>query len=958
MNTRGTSNGEAELDGVVRGNDWRSLEPSEIGQWDPTRTVTVVMPCYMGQAELELTFAGLASQSYPSHLLEVVVVDDGSEPPIFLPSGFSFSAALVAQERDGFGLARARNLGAERAEGEILVFLDCDMVPERESVEAHARWHHVDQQIITVGFRHHAEFEGITAEALTSAGGPARVVAGQHVTSPQWVEFHMTRTRNLTSADTDLFRVASGGNLGISREFFRQVGGCDPSFRQWGAEDIEFGYRAFNRGAVLVPERKALAWHQGAGAGPDPAEEASLVEQRNRLSHLIAEPTFRQSSPGRSFEVPMLTVALDAAAQTFEEVAAQIDSVLASLFHDLVVALGIPDSHPDRVNLERQYGNDHRVVVTGDPLGAIPNAAIRLELPPRVLVSPSDVTSLLRGLKGHGVVKVGLDKVGEVRMATTRALSRAIHVGAEQPWTVAGKLFGERVMAASAVDLVVSGGRAPLSTGPSINPPAWVLVRKVTRKFTAVRSPADLATVIRWSVRGFRNVGRRARRSALRRRIDRRAARVGRVILKIPRWVQLAGSVDHLPGARAWKGPDASVELVLAAPDAPAGLSGATADGIPVVHIGEQSGIPLAAPVDHYRHNPAGFHPVTGGAEIELAPALPWPEDRIRVARSLLAVRMDRCDNLGAATRLVEFAVAGVPVVLDDPTGADLWLGTALAGAVIAVDPEGLADPTERDRASVSVRRAALAHQTLPARLRQLRVVAGLPVLPPPSVSVVVATNRPSMLNRIVSVVAAQDHPEVELVLALHGEGFGDDDPVGSGDLPMTVLRFPASALFGNVLSEASSVASGDWVAKMDDDDWYGTDHLTDLLAAADYSRADLVGKGSEFVYLEDDDLTIRRDLGDSEVESRTLAGGTLLVRTDVLRATYGWRGLQRGVDIALIDDVVGGGGRVWRTHPFGYLLRRTSGGHTWRVDDRYFLRHADQQWDGQAFETVGVVGD
>ena len=122
------------LGGVVRGNDWRSLEPSGIGEGTPTGTVTVVLPCYMGQAELELTFAGLAHQTYPSHLLEVVVVDDGSTPPIVLPAGATFTATVVAQQRDGFGLARARNLGAERASGEILVFLDCDMIPEPQLV--------------------------------------------------------------------------------------------------------------------------------------------------------------------------------------------------------------------------------------------------------------------------------------------------------------------------------------------------------------------------------------------------------------------------------------------------------------------------------------------------------------------------------------------------------------------------------------------------------------------------------------------------------------------------------------------------------------------------------------------------------------------------------------------------------------------------------------------------------
>ena len=230
--------GGAELDGVVSGNDWRSLEPGELGRWGPTATVTVVLPCYMGQAELELTLAGLADQTYPAHLMEAVVVDDGSDPPITLPGGVGFTASVVAQERDGFGLARARNLGADRAAGEILVFLDCDMVPAPQLEEAHARWHHVNAQVLTVGFRHHANFEGVTADGIRAAGGPAGAVVGRRGTSPRWIDFHMTRTRNLTSGDSDLFRVASGGNLGVRRGFFHEGGGGDDSFRQFDDRDL------------------------------------------------------------------------------------------------------------------------------------------------------------------------------------------------------------------------------------------------------------------------------------------------------------------------------------------------------------------------------------------------------------------------------------------------------------------------------------------------------------------------------------------------------------------------------------------------------------------------------------------------------------------------------------------------------------------------------------------------
>jgi hypothetical protein len=304
---------------------------------------------------------------------------------------------------------------------------------------------------------------------------------------------------------------------------------------------------------------------------------------------------------------------------------------------------------------------------------------------------------------------------------------------------------------------------------------------------------------------------------------------------------------------------------------------------------------------------------------------------------------------------LLELTASGVVVVVDDPTGSERWLGARLAALVAGVDTERLKDPTYRESVSVAQRRATHVDHALPARLRQIRVAAGLPVMPTPTVSVVAATNRPAMLDRIIANVALQDHPSLELVLALHGDGFPDTDPVAPDGLALTVLRFGDDAVFGHVLGGASAAASGEWVTKMDDDDWYGVEHVSDLVLAAGYSGADLVGKGSEFVYLEGSGVTIRRGLGAGEASSRTLSGGTLLVRSSVLRDIDGWRGLPRSVDVALIDDVVSAGGTLWRTHPFGYLLRRTTGQHTWNVDESYFERQAEQRWEGLALNVAGV---
>ena len=253
---------EEMLERAIHGNDWRALNPAQIGEGKFVDPVSVILPCYMGQQELALTFAGLSRQTYPHHLIEVIVGDDGSDPPIKLPSQLPFETSVVVQERDGFGLARARNLGAKNAKGEILIFLDCDMIPESQLVEAHSRWHHENQFGLTLGFRNHADFSGISPEDLVKANEFEDLLSGRKVTTPQWIEFHMGRTKNLTSNDSDLFRIATGGNLGVRKSFFDTVGGFDSSFRQWGGEDIEFGFRAFNMGAVLIPERLAKAWHQ------------------------------------------------------------------------------------------------------------------------------------------------------------------------------------------------------------------------------------------------------------------------------------------------------------------------------------------------------------------------------------------------------------------------------------------------------------------------------------------------------------------------------------------------------------------------------------------------------------------------------------------------------------------------------------------------------------------------
>ena len=139
----------------VRRNEWGSLLVPPLGLWQPHLNVSIVMPAYGAHRTLPYVLAGLAAQSYPSHLVEVIVVDDGAhagQQPLELPEVRPDNARIVRVE-EGWGRANACHLGAGLAEGDVIHWLDADMLPDREHVEAQLRWHHEIDYAVVLGHK-------------------------------------------------------------------------------------------------------------------------------------------------------------------------------------------------------------------------------------------------------------------------------------------------------------------------------------------------------------------------------------------------------------------------------------------------------------------------------------------------------------------------------------------------------------------------------------------------------------------------------------------------------------------------------------------------------------------------------------------------------------------------------------------------------------------------------------
>ncbi|WP_440074118.1 glycosyltransferase family 2 protein [Streptosporangium sp. OZ121] len=319
--------------------------------------------------------------------------------------------------------------------------------------------------------------------------------------------------------------------------------------------------------------------------------------------------------------------------------------------------------------------------------------------------------------------------------------------------------------------------------------------------------------------------------------------------------------------------------------------------------------------------------------------------DRLRRLRAVRIAWWPAHTGPLAAVRVVAgLAAAGIPLLTEEVPGWAVALGTDLTDALVLATDADLTDDLRREEHSIRLRRAALRSHGV--RGRWGRPAAGRGV----SISVLLCTRRPERLPFALAQIGRQRLVDAELILMLHGVDAGASDvgkAVAAFDRPVTVVAADSSVPFGTALNLAAGHARGSVLAKMDDDDWYGPEHLADLALALDYSGADLVGVASEFFYLEQIGVTVRRSWT-SEVMADHVAGGAFAVSRSAFDAVGGFRPIPRAVDTQLFTAVRGAGGRMYRAHGLGFMARRTArAGHTWQEPVGYFLRSARRQWRG-----------
>ncbi len=206
-------------------------------------SASVIIPTYQGAQRIVAALDALQKQTQKD--FEVILVIDGStDDTAEIVRNLKLKGAFHVVEQPNKGRAAARNAGAKRATGSLLVFYDDDMLPASDSFEKHVAFHTEHPHSILIG----------NAPQSIKDNSSDFYQYRAHL-SMEWIRNYPDTPFPLQK--DNLFMTAA--NCSMEKADFEQLKGFAEELPD--AEDKEFGIRAFKKQIPLFFDKNNKAWH-------------------------------------------------------------------------------------------------------------------------------------------------------------------------------------------------------------------------------------------------------------------------------------------------------------------------------------------------------------------------------------------------------------------------------------------------------------------------------------------------------------------------------------------------------------------------------------------------------------------------------------------------------------------------------------------------------------------------
>ena len=315
------------------------------------------------------------------------------------------------------------------------------------------------------------------------------------------------------------------------------------------------------------------------------------------------------------------------------------------------------------------------------------------------------------------------------------------------------------------------------------------------------------------------------------------------------------------------------------------------------------------------------------------------------------------------ARRVFESLACGTPVISSESVAMSRMLGDHVRITRSREDTERhlldlMGDEEARIREGHQAYRHVHENHTYRQRMDEVFRRVGLdpPTSEQPGVSVLMPTMRPENVARCLDNFKKQTYPKKELILILNNAEFDLDSIRREAELipNVQVLHVEGRTTLGHCLNRGVEAASGQYIAKMDDDDHYGDRYLSDAVLAASFSNAEIVGKGSFFMYFEESDTTALAEVTREHTFTSFVTGGTLFIRTEVARENP-FDSVSLREDTNLLHAASQAGCRIYSADRFNFVRVRTRrlSNHADQTPDAGFLKKCRDRTQGLDLERV-----
>lgn len=273
---------------------------------NPSEPVSVVITTYNRSDALLAVLAGLARQT--DRNFEVIVADDGSREEhrralLDAPVAKTLRVVHVWHPDVGFTASKVRNRGVAAAQGQYIIFMDGDCVPEVDFIARH-------KQLAEPGHFVNGSRVLLSPELTQRVVGGVEQICGR--SALYWLG---QRLRGHASKLTHLLRLPDwrgrvhpefywkgirSCNMGVWRADYERIDGFDESFVGWGHEDADFVLRLHHAGVArkngFCATEVFHLWHKEAARNHE-SHNARIVREREQSDTVRAALGYAQSRP-------------------------------------------------------------------------------------------------------------------------------------------------------------------------------------------------------------------------------------------------------------------------------------------------------------------------------------------------------------------------------------------------------------------------------------------------------------------------------------------------------------------------------------------------------------------------------------------------------------------------------------------------------------------------------------